>query len=577
MGGNSTFLGITSYSEPRSTRYGLDSDAAWLYHEGVHLNPTSDLLCAWATQYRSDNGNKDCGLYLDFDMYDKQGQPTGKSHPCDPQDIIEALREQGYPTPTYYIDSTTPGCFHMFFAYSKPLERRSRGYWYKLMGADTSFTNSLMKNPCAGANANKVTWWNSWSDQESIPTIDSPEDLIGFVSPANVEMASLRELLRSQGGEDPIGVCVEEVGKSGKIVLDNSEEKPLLEPEEFVAEPSTSVTRSFVEVSFEEEVKKRISATGYPNPEFRFYSPEYQRWRDMPISQMEDKCGRHKLLKSAACSVYYEALYTHGEELSREAVLRSVSLLSAEMKQPLTVSDLEFVVDQATTTFMENHEHWYNSSMKGVVASQAHRIRLTVNKLTLLACFATLRAEITAVLTGKPSDLRESHKEALFEYLSELSPNNRSGIREARARAGTLAPVLATNAKYKHDKKWLENGTSRAALHLADPANVRLPEVSVDKAIHILSLVSQARHVNKESSQDIKSCYVWDYIQDPEVNETTKKMVEFLLPEVTARSDHGLRTFVNVGGNSRNDKIRRQKMVRKYHVTEKLAIGVGLC
>ena len=50
VGGNSTFLGITSYSEPRSTRYGLDSDAAWLYHEGVHLNPTSDLLCAWVTQ-----------------------------------------------------------------------------------------------------------------------------------------------------------------------------------------------------------------------------------------------------------------------------------------------------------------------------------------------------------------------------------------------------------------------------------------------------------------------------------------------------------------------------------------------
>ncbi len=63
------FYGISKYSHRETSRHGLETIADWLSHEGVHLNPTSDLLCAWATQYRSDNGNKDCGLYLDFDMY----------------------------------------------------------------------------------------------------------------------------------------------------------------------------------------------------------------------------------------------------------------------------------------------------------------------------------------------------------------------------------------------------------------------------------------------------------------------------------------------------------------------------
>ena len=165
-------------------RQGLRTKQDWSELQGVHLNPGPKTLQSTKMHYDKKQLLLDRVMYLDFDIYAKDGSVNPKMGDREvqtPGSVLSYLEDHDLPLPFFWLESNTKGNFHMAWVYSEPISREESYPFRKAvelaLGADTRFTNSTMRNPIATANTGKeVHWYNEWTD--SAPTLDHPKFLI---------------------------------------------------------------------------------------------------------------------------------------------------------------------------------------------------------------------------------------------------------------------------------------------------------------------------------------------------------------------------------------------------------------
>lgn len=548
------FYGISKYSHRETSRHGLETTADWLSHEGVHLNPTKELHLHRGKQYRPDNKGKDSVLYLDFDIHDKNGSVKPGMVPVTADEFIQALKDQGFTVPTYWIESSTSGNFHVVWLYARKLPRQMYTYVYEHLGSDPKFTNSLMLNPFSEAHRGRVHPWTEYSDQDSVPTLESPEDLSGFRSPAKVR------------GEAPLSTpytidvsrydAVQEDPPYMEALIANLPDKLLEDPL-----PPESVEEEFV-------------------PSFDFGKKLYRKWQDYLLHEMVNGTHRKLYVRSICISVMHTSLRATGEILNSRDLIGIVTPICEQMKEPLTRSDIEFVVEGAIETFIQHHDQWINAGIRAVVAAQSYRVRRRINSMLLYAAIDVIRAEVSAFLRGERSHLTSTQKFQVRKYLDTLPPNLRSGLRNGRASIPSLVPILLGDLSYVHNEKWLTNLGSRSsnmrkAIECggADP----FPTVNFHKAVRLLALVSRARrdHILRgETVQGNDEYVVFDFMRDSKISSLVQSQADSMVTAVTARDDAMLSIFIAAGGSSRDDKARLKRYKKKYRVSEQLASKV---
>lgn len=189
VGGAFLTPGIVSYSTMNVKRTALLTPADWVKYEGVHINAARASLTAaykdagWSLKSLPPT-LYDRVLVLDFDIYNKDGSLSEGQEHITPKGVIERLKREGRPLPFCYTYSETKGNFHMIWVYDKPQVRAKdnqiakgiAAYW----GADTMFTNSIMRNPIYRAlhpNTHRqgTHWYTEWAD--SAPRLQKKEDV----------------------------------------------------------------------------------------------------------------------------------------------------------------------------------------------------------------------------------------------------------------------------------------------------------------------------------------------------------------------------------------------------------------
>ena len=553
-GGSSMFYGISKYSHRETSRHGLETIADWLSHEGVHLNPTKELHLHRGKQYRPDNKGKDSVLYLDFDIHDKNGSVKPGMVPVTADEFIQALKDQGFTVPTYWIESSTSGNFHVVWLYTRKLPRQMYTYVYEHLGSDPKFTNSLMLNPFSEAHRGRVHPWTEYSDQDSVPTIESPEALSGFRSPAIAKKESPL----------PIPFNIDSDYLDQLFKEDSSKSMQIEDIPSNILEPSTS---------FEPAQEEFV-------PSFDFGKKLHRKWIGVPLHEMVNGCNRKLYIRSVCLSVMYTSLRATGEILNSKDLIEMVIPLVERMKEPLTSSDIEFVVDGAIDTFIQHHEQWINAGIRAVIAAQSYRVRRRINSLLLYAAIDTVRAEVSAFLRGERSHLTSMQEFQVRWYLNTLPPNLRSGLRNGRASIPSLVPILLGDFTYVHDEKWLTNLGNRSAnmkkaieQEIEDP----FPTINFNKAVRVLALVSRARrdHIRRgETVQGDDEYVVFDFMRDSNISSLVQSQADGMVGAVTARDDAMLSIFIAAGGRSHDDKARLRRSKNKYHVSEQLASQV---
>lgn len=184
VGGTSISPGLARYSHKEQVRTALETVEDWINSEGVHLNPGRE---SQQTALRSmglldsEEYYEDRVVSLDFDIYDKDGSLRGETS-VTPEEILAHLKRENYPLPYYWLESGTPGNFHMVWVLKDPVEREAARPWvravYQHWGADPNFTNSTMRNPVyLSVHApDKVRWWREWAEER--PLLESVTDLL---------------------------------------------------------------------------------------------------------------------------------------------------------------------------------------------------------------------------------------------------------------------------------------------------------------------------------------------------------------------------------------------------------------
>lgn len=189
VGGKFLTPGIMSYSNMNVKRTALLTPADWAKYEGVHVNAAKSSLTAaykdagWSLKTLP-RTLYDRVLVLDFDIYNKDGSLSEGQEPITPKSVIERLKSEGRPLPFCYTYSETKGNFHMIWVYDKPQIRAKdnqiakgiAAYW----GADTMFTNSIMRNPIyrtlhLNTHNQGTHWYTEWTDTS--PRLQKKEDV----------------------------------------------------------------------------------------------------------------------------------------------------------------------------------------------------------------------------------------------------------------------------------------------------------------------------------------------------------------------------------------------------------------
>ena len=173
--------GLRSYGTKAEPRVALTTYEQWCSYEGVHLNAAEkSQTSALASMGLGGTWiGEDRVLLMDFDTYDKDGTP--KRVVVTPEDVLSRLRSDNLPLPFYWLESTTPGNFHMAWVFDVPMLREEVLPYlrplYLEWGADPKFTNSTMRNPVfmQHHSPEKIHWWYEWSDVA--PLLDSPDQL----------------------------------------------------------------------------------------------------------------------------------------------------------------------------------------------------------------------------------------------------------------------------------------------------------------------------------------------------------------------------------------------------------------
>lgn len=176
VGGTMVSPGLATYHHKSRLRTALSTREDWANNEGVHINPSKDSR---ATALRG-IGLKDDEKYyedrvvlLDFDIYNKDGSLKAEN-PQTPQEVMNRLVTGGFPLPYYWLESGTPGNFHMVWVLKVPALREDARPWvkeaYHYWGADTRYTNSTMRNPVYLSlhEPDKVHWWPEWSAERPL-------------------------------------------------------------------------------------------------------------------------------------------------------------------------------------------------------------------------------------------------------------------------------------------------------------------------------------------------------------------------------------------------------------------------
>lgn len=183
VGGTKVTPGVPSYANLRQRRRALKTVEDWTSFEAIHINAAGASLrnaykdLGW--RHDPPTEFQDRVVLMDFDIYDKEGNPKGAV--ITPDEVLHRLQSEGFPLPYCYTQSGTSGNFHMMWVFSSPQPRAGNmnllkevySYW----GADPAYTNSTMRNPIFSSVQpnHEVHWWSEWSDQP--PTLDKVQDL----------------------------------------------------------------------------------------------------------------------------------------------------------------------------------------------------------------------------------------------------------------------------------------------------------------------------------------------------------------------------------------------------------------